>query len=188
MEPKLYDVVYADPPWNYSFSPSKSRRIENHYPTMPLSEICELQVPAKNDSVLYLWATAPKLVEALAVIEAWGFRYKTHCIWDKQLVGMGHWFRGQHELLLVGTRGTFSPPLPSDRIPSILAEKRTRHSRKPAVVRDLIGKWFPEASKIEYFARDRAPGWDAWGNEVHDSTCAMSFGEEMELLSCTCEP
>jgi N6-adenosine-specific RNA methylase IME4 len=66
-----YDVIYADPLWRYSFSKSKSRKIENQYPTMTLTEICEMQVPSNKDCVLYLWATAPKLLEALEVMKAW---------------------------------------------------------------------------------------------------------------------
>jgi N6-adenosine-specific RNA methylase IME4 len=66
---KLYDVIYADPPWRYSFSKSSSRKIENHYNTMTLDDICSLQVPSKENSVLYLWATAPKLIQALKVMD-----------------------------------------------------------------------------------------------------------------------
>ena len=68
-----------------------------------------------------------------------------------------------------------------------MIERRTKHSRKPAVVRKLIGRWFPDARKIEYFARERFPGWDAWGNEVHDRSCPRAFSSNMELLACTCE-
>jgi len=74
--------------------------------------------------VLYLWATAPKLLEAIEVMKAWNFSYKTHAIWDKEKIGMGYWFRGQHELLLVGTKGHFSPPAASLRIPSVIREAR----------------------------------------------------------------
>lgn len=110
-----YQVVYADPPWRYSFSRSKSRQIENQYPTMTEAEICALRIPAADDAVLFLWATAPKLRSALAVMDAWKFEYVTQAVWDKMRVGMGYWFRGQHEILLVGTRGHWSPPAPSAR-------------------------------------------------------------------------
>lgn len=98
---KKYEVIYADPPWRYDFSKSNSREIENQYPTMSVDEICSLKVPTADNAVLYLWATAPKLLEALRVMDAWGFEYKTNAVWDKQIIGMGYWFRGQHELLLV---------------------------------------------------------------------------------------
>ena len=165
---KLYDIIYADPPWRYSFSKSKSRKIENQYPTMTLREICDMEIPAKDESVLYLWATAPKLQEALVVMSEWGFAYKTHAVWDKERMGMGYWFRGQHELLLVGVRGNFSPPTPNQRISSVFRCPRGKHSKKPEIFRKLIDRWFPKASKIELFARERVEGWDAHGNEVEE--------------------
>lgn len=163
---KLYQIVYADPPWAYSFSKSNSRKIENKYPTMSIDEICQLDIPADDNSVLYLWATAPKLLEALKVMDAWGFKYKTHMIWDKEIVGMGYWFRGQHELLLVGTKGNFHPPEPSKRTSSVYIQRRMRHSKKPDALRNLIASWYPNEKKIELFARQTTPGWDVWGNEV----------------------
>lgn len=163
---KKYQVIYADPPWRYDFSKSNSREIENQYPTMTVQEICQLPIPAADNSALYLWATAPKLLEALEVMLAWGFQYKSHSIWDKERVGMGYWFRGQHELLMVGVKGKFSPPAQNLRVSSVIRERRTEHSRKPNKVRELIMSWYPEKSKVELFAREKHAGWDAWGNEV----------------------
>ena len=95
---KKYQVIYTDPAWKYDFAETDSRKIENQYPTMELEEIKNLPINeiADTNCVLYLWATAPKLIEALEVIKAWGFEYKTHAIWDKGVIGMGYWFRGQH--------------------------------------------------------------------------------------------
>ena len=165
---KPYDVILADPPWRYNFSRSPTRRIENHYPTLTLSQVKLLgeTIPAAANSVLFLWATAPKLIEALDVMEAWGFRYRTQAIWDKRIIGMGYWFRGQHELLLVGTKGKYSPPAPSQRIPSVISRKRGRHSKKPEDVHLWIERAFPKARKLELFARERRNGWAIWGNEV----------------------
>ena len=73
----MFDVIYADPPWRYEFSKSDSRAVENQYPTMTTDEIGALQVPANKNAVLYLWATAPKLRDALIVMKRWGFEYKT---------------------------------------------------------------------------------------------------------------
>lgn len=178
---KLYDVIYADPPWRYNFSKSHSRQIENHYSTMTTQKICNLSIPAKSNSVLYLWATAPKLIEALKVIDAWGFKYKTHAIWDKEIIGMGYWFRGQHELLMVATKGKFSPPPQSLRISSVIKEKRNKHSKKPDIVRDLIKVWYPEANRIELFARNHYDGWDIWGNEVENDI--NIYDKETEIIS-----
>jgi len=161
-----YDILLCDPPWRYSFSKSKSRKIENQYPTMSLQEIKDLEVPAKDNCLLYLWATAPKLEEALDVMNTWGFQYKTHAIWDKEKIGMGYWFRGKHELLLVGVKGKFSPPAARFRVPSIFRVPRGKHSAKPWEIRDRIKLWYPNMDKLEMFARERVPGLDAWGDEV----------------------
>lgn len=166
---RKFDIIYADPPWRYTFSKSKNRGIENQYPTMSLEEIKSLKIPAADNSILYLWATAPKLIEALEVMEAWGFKYKTHAIWNKGIMGMGYWWRGQHELLLVGTHGKVSPPPPNLRESSIYFEKRTKHSKKPSHFREFIDKCFPEATKLELFARESSEGWDTWGNEVENT-------------------
>tara|TARA_Y100000034_G_scaffold29728_1_gene36202 strand:+ start:70415 stop:70984 length:570 start_codon:yes stop_codon:yes gene_type:complete len=163
---KKYQVIYADPPWRYDFSKDSKDKIENHYPTMSLEEIKNMQIPSEDNSVLYLWATAPKIEQAFEVMKAWGYTYITQSIWDKDWIGMGYWFRGTHEILMVGKKGKFSPPSPKFRMPSIYKERRTAHSKKPQYYRDLIKNSFPEASRIELFAREPHAGWDVWGNEV----------------------
>jgi len=162
---KKYQIIYADPPWRYTPA-VKNRRVENHYQTMALSEIMAMEIPADRNSVLYLWATASKLPDCLKVMSAWGFTYKSQMVWDKEIIGMGYWVRGQHELLLIGIKGKFSPPCQQDRISSVWREKRTRHSKKPNGIRSAIKGWFPNANRIELFCRYPAEGWDVWGNEV----------------------
>lgn len=161
-----YQIIYADPPWQYDFSETESRAIENQYPTMELAGICSLDVPSAENAALFLWATAPKLQEALLVMSEWGFEYKTHAIWDKGKIGAGYWFRGQHELLLVGTKGKFSPPLPAFREASVYSEARGVHSKKPIHYYEMIEAAYPSCSKIEMFARGRREGWETYGNEV----------------------
>ena len=161
-----YEVIYADPPWQYDFSETDTRKIENQYSTMTTDDICNIEIPAASNAVLYLWATAPKLLEALQVIEAWGFTYKTNAVWDKRQMGMGYWFRGQHEILLVGTKGRFSPPPTSQRKPSVFSYERGKHSKKPDEIRELIKQWFPDALRLELFSRHAVDGWHVWGNEV----------------------
>ena len=165
---KKYQVIYADCPWRYDFSLDNSDKIENHYPTMSLEEIKALKVKdiADINCVLFMWATAPKLVEAIEVMESWGFKYKTCLIWDKELIGLGYWFRSQHELLLVGVKGKISPPEQHKRISSVFKEKKGKHSKKPDTIRNFIADWYKDYSKIELFARGRYEGWDVWGNEV----------------------
>lgn len=109
-----YNIIYADPPWRY-----EQRKVqgaaENHYPTMSIDELCALPVPelAAKDCALFLWATFPQLPEALRLIHAWGFRYKTVAfVWLKRnrkspswFYGMGYWTRSNAEICLLATRG-----------------------------------------------------------------------------------
>ena len=166
---KRYEVIYADPPWRYEHPVSNSRKIENQYPTMELEEIKKLQVPSAENSVLFLWATAPKLQEALEVMLSWGFTYRSCLVWDKEIIGMGYWFRNRHELLLVGIKGKFSPPKATERISSVVRFKREKHSQKPKYIRRMIGNWYSNNSKLEMFARERMEGWDCFGNEVPET-------------------
>jgi N6-adenosine-specific RNA methylase IME4 len=158
-------VVYADPPWEYDWPGTRSQRGKD-YPTLPVNEIIPLRPETAENAVIYLWATAPKLPEALVLMEAWGFKYKTCAVWDKELVGMGYWFRNQHELLLVGVKGAFPPPPEPLRVPSVFRSRRREHSRKPDYIRVLIEKWYPGVKKLEMFARERWPGWEYFGNEI----------------------
>ena len=171
MAEKKYQVIYADPPWRYDFSKTGNRKIENQYETMSLADIQKLPVPSDENCVLYLWATAPKLLEALSVMAAWGFTYKTQAIWDKEIIGMGYWWRGQHEILLVGVKGKMSPPMQSCRESSVYRERRTRHSKKPRHYRDFIAKVYPQFNRLELFAREKTDGWDVWG----DGVCLTRF-------------
>lgn len=167
---KLYSVVYADPPWRYDFSISDSQKVENHYETMELEDIKCLKVPSAENSVLFLWVTSPKLKEGLEVMQAWGFTYKSSLVWDKTVIGMGYWFRSQHEFLLVGTKGKFSPPKPIERVSSVFREKKTEHSKKPDVIRLWISQWYPDCKKLELFAREKFEEWDVMGNQIPATT------------------
>ncbi len=162
-------VLLVDPPWKYDFSPTDSCEIENQYPTMTLEAICALDVAGVStpDAVLFLWATSPKLAEAFEVLNSWGFAYRTCAIWDKGAIGCGYYFRQQHELLLVATRGKLPAPEPSTRPPSVFQAPRGKHSEKPEAVYEFIEVAYPNLSKRELFARRQRPGWlSAWGNQV----------------------
>lgn len=160
-----YNVILADPPWRYEIS-AMSGAAENHYPTMAVQEIEALAVPAADNAALFLWATAPLLPEALTVMGAWGFEYRTGFVWDKVIPGIGFWGRGQFEHFLIGVRGKFSPPPPDCRKPSIFVEKRRKHSRKPDVAYKWIEAAYPQAKKLELFARAKRDGWTVWGDEA----------------------
>lgn len=162
-----YPVIYADPPWRYDYSETEARAIENQYPTMDLEAICRLPVRelATDDAVLFLWATSPKLIEALRVIDAWGFTYRTCAVWHKPQIGMGYYFRQQHELLLVATRGSLPAPAPADRIGSVITSDRMAHSAKPAEFAEAIERMYQTLPKIELFCRAPRLGWAVWGNQ-----------------------
>lgn len=162
----LYQILLADPPWEYEHSVSDSRKIENQYPTMSLEIICNLKIPAAPDSLLFLWATNPKLEEAFSVINAWGFSYRTNLVWIKDKIGMGYYFRQQHELLLVAKKGNFPTPAPETRVSSVLNSPRLNHSQKPDTVYEIIEAMYPEAKKLELFSRAKREKWARWGNEL----------------------
>lgn len=168
----VYRVIYADPPWEYGdkrTNDEQSGSAESQYPTMPIDAICGLPVRdmAAADSVLFLWATAPLLTEAVRVIEAWGFTYKAQFVWDKLKGFNGHYNDVRHELLLIATRGSCVPKVET-LDPSVIAEKRTKHSRKPDCFYELIERMYPlgERTHVELFARRSRNGWQSWGNQV----------------------
>ena len=162
-----YGLVLADPPWRYEHCEADNREIENQYPTASLEDICGhiKNVELARDCVLFLWATAPKLEEALRVLNAWGFNYRSCAVWDKRKIGMGYWFRGQHELLLVGVRGKPGATPESERRSSLFSEARTGHSAKPQCVYEWIERAFPSLAKVELYCRKPRPFWASWGNE-----------------------
>jgi len=162
-----FNVIYADPPWQYDLSLRGSP--EEHYAVMETKSICDLKIPSSEDAVLFLWATNPKLEEALQVMRAWGFTYKTNLVWVKDKFGNGYYFRGQHELLLLGVKGNPSVPLEADRPSSVLNAARGKHSQKPEEVYVLIEKMYPNNKRLELFARQKREGWEAWGNEIKES-------------------
>ena len=166
---KLYGVIYADPPWRFDpYNVETSNCMpENHYETMPLAEIEAFAVPAAPNCVLFLWATVPMLPQALQVMAAWGFTYKSASTWVKDKAGTGYWVRGIVEHLLIGMRGDDVPaPAPGDQFPGVIEAPRGRHSEKPDVFAGHIVRLFPTVPRLEMFARKARPGWDVHGNEA----------------------
>jgi len=204
---KRYGVIYADPEWKfepYSRETGMDRAADNHYPTSDLADIKARDVAAiaADDCVLFLWATAPMLPQALDVMAAWGFAYKSHTIWRKAevdglaggdrgkidrgrysgalMLGTGYWFRNGHELLLVGTRGKVVAPAMGEQFPSVIDHPALRHSEKPGRFAELIEAYFPNLPKIELNARAARRGWDAWGLEAPDTETAPSSDKPQE--------
>ena len=105
------------------------------------------------------------LEECFPLIKAWGFKYKTSMIWDKIKHNVGNYVSVRHELLLICTKGSCTPDI-KKLDDSVYSEERTEHSKKPLYFRSLIDKLYPNGNRIELFAREKAKGWDVWGNEV----------------------
>ena len=164
-----FGVIYADPAWRfepYSRDTGMDRAADNHYPTMDLEGLKEIEVPAAKDCALFMWATAPMLIEAIELLGWWGFEYKTHLVWEKDKIGTGYWARSKHELLLIATKGNVVAPEMGTQPASVIPSPVGAHSEKPAKFRALIEDLFPNVPKLEMFARQSHEGWEAWGNEV----------------------
>mgnify|MGYP001595513195 CR=1 FL=1 len=181
----VYKTIYADPPWPYwdKRTHASTGAVLSAYQTMELEEIKRLPVDtiAEKDATLLLWATMPKLPEALEVIKAWGFTYKTCAfVWVKLnprgigiYSGLGHWTNGNVELVLLANKGhplrlrrdIKQVVIEPESMPEIAVSPRQRHSEKPGIVRKRIEQLF-ESPYVELFARIITPNWDSWGNEV----------------------
>jgi site-specific DNA-methyltransferase (adenine-specific) len=178
---KKYNIIYADPPWSYRDKRDKHTRLcggaSVHYKTMDIGDIKRLPIAhiADENCMLFLWATFPNLSEALEVIKAWGFKYKTLGFsWiktnpknGKPFFGIGYYTKSNCEVCLIGVKG--KPIKKSNSISSVIISPREKHSKKPDVVRDKIVELCGDVPRIELFARERKDGWDAFGNEIDET-------------------
>jgi len=170
---KKYQVIYADPPWAYR-NKHGNGTAARHYPLMDVESIKALPVAAIADEncMLFLWATFPTLPNALEVIKAWGFTYKTLGFsWiktnkknGKPFFGIGYYTRSNCEVCLLAVKGRRI--IVNNAISSVVISPLERHSQKPEIVRQRIVALCGDVSRIELFARTKTKGWDVWGNEV----------------------
>lgn len=172
-----YRVIYADPPWLYrDQSPTLTRGTgaqDTHYGGMTIEALCALPVEAHAmpDAVLFLWTTAPMLLESPGpreVIAAWGFTPKGGIVWDKVLGMPGHYgFQVRHEHLIIATRGHGLPDVPTPHDDSVQTIRRgDEHSGKPAEIRKLIEKHWTRGPYLELFGRERVENWTVFGNDA----------------------
>tara|TARA_Y100001963_G_scaffold13629_1_gene16988 strand:- start:3507 stop:4175 length:669 start_codon:yes stop_codon:yes gene_type:complete len=181
-----FDIIYADPPWHYNgkmqFDKSSvgaeqidlSKNIfisaaAFKYPTVTTEILKTLPVHtiAKDDCILFMWATNPHLAQAISLGEAWGFQYRTVAfIWDKMIHNPGQYTLSNCELCLLFKRGRIPKPRGARNVQQLVSSPRRKHSVKPDEVREKIVEMFPEQERIELFARDRFEGWATWGLEV----------------------
>ena len=161
---KTYSVIYADPPWPYrqcGTGPKSRGNAVQHYHTMAVEDI---------------WATFPTIPDALRVMQAWGFEYKTAAfVWVKKnrksgtpFWGMGAYTRANAEVCLLGITPDFKAKeqIKSHAVHQVVEEPIQAHSVKPDEVRKRIVTLMGDVPRIELFARQRATGWDAWGDEL----------------------
>lgn len=186
---KKYKVIYADPPWSYyndmtvDRSQNKTRAgsmTHPSYPVMSSSDIKALPVGeiSDNNSILFLWTTDYHLCIAMDVIKKWGFEYKTvGFAWQKlnkkkkPVCFMGAYtLKSGIELCLLATKGRNANKMVVDRkVRALLSSERENHSKKPDEIRDRIVQLLGDVPRIELFARQKADGWDSWGNEIKDA-------------------
>jgi N6-adenosine-specific RNA methylase IME4 len=189
LPPGPYDIIYADPPWFFSGGIRSSKKDENgsyrfytpdttvglRYDTQGEGWIASLPVAsiAAADAVLFMWTTDAHLPVALRIIEAWDFTYKTvGFVWNKkersgkQVCYYGKWTMKGTELCLLATRGKPHRFLVSHKVRQLVEAERGGHSQKPDEVRRRIVELLGDRPRIELFARETAPGWDAWGDGV----------------------
>lgn len=177
-----YNVVLADPPWKYKDSVKSRRngdgtytrpegyRSTDHYPSMTLDEMAGIPVRSMcaDECVLYMWTTGPNLDVAIELGRRWGFEYKQVAfVWDKVNPVCGNYTITQCEFVLVfrPKRGRL-PKRGKTNARQHFSEKKRQHSRKPEYVQDMLDAMYPDASKMEMFARRSREGWDVWGNET----------------------
>lgn len=181
---KKYNVLYVDCPWSYDNKKTgrdMAYGADDQYSTMTIEDIQNMPVNnfTEKNAICFMWVTVPLLPEGLATLGAWGFKYKTMLTWDKEKFGMGFWFRGQTEHLIVGIKGKVKPF--RSHVRNIYRMKLGEHSQKPQYFRDIISQLvkrsFDKPEKLEMFARSRQgffpdyeyEGWDVYGNEVNNS-------------------
>lgn len=177
---KKYNIIYADPPWNYprkqyQSDNRKMTSINDFYKTISNEEMCKLPINTitDNDCILFLWVTDSHLEVGIDVIKSWGFSYRTiGFTWVKQYknnsicVNVAPYTLKSTEICLIGLKGKLKNIKKSNKVKNLVFAERTKHSKKPNEVRNRIEEFCYDLPKIELFARQKYEGWDAWGDEV----------------------
>ena len=175
---KKYKIILSDPPWSYRVWSKKTglgRSAESHYKTMSKKDLQDLPIHkiTDKDAILFLWVTAPCLLEGIELINKWGFQYKTiGFTWVKRnkkantwFWGMGYYTRANTELCLLATKGKTLKRI-SKSVHQVIDSRVMEHSQKPNEVRERIVKLFGDLPRIELFAREKTEGWDAIGFDI----------------------
>ena len=177
---RRFRSLLADPAWQFQNRTGKiapEHKRLSRYGTMTLDDIKALPVETAADDTahLYLWVPNALLPEGLAVMQAWGFQYKSNIVWQKIRKdggpdgrGVGFYFRNVTEILLFGVRGRNARTLQLGRTQvNIMSTRKREHSRKPDEQYPLIEGCSP-GPYLELFARGERPGWTIWGNQANE--------------------
>ena len=148
---KKYHIIYADPPWYYNDRKKNTKfgaGVHGHYPVMKAKDIKDIDVASisEDNSVLFMWATFPRLPQALQVIEAWGFTYKTLGFsWHKLtrdgklFFGVGAYAKSNCEVCLMKE---FYNPRSYDRIDTIMVSDTARANLERLMELNLCQVWY----------------------------------------------
>jgi len=162
-----FSLIYANPPWESKFLADESEEDTNDSYSMKFSDLKKMVIPVSDDAILLLWSSSSVLDKALQLMSAWGFKYRTNMIWDKQQIGFGQYVRGQHEMLLIGIRGSFTPPEEDVRVGSVYSEESNNQKTKPKWFYEQIERMFPNETYLELFASNKySDRWTVFGNLV----------------------
>jgi N6-adenosine-specific RNA methylase IME4 len=165
-----YGAILSDPPWRFETFSDKGRGRSPKYRVERTPDLVRMPPPAADNSALFLWTIDTHMQQALSLIKAWGFEYKTVAfIWVKPQMGLGYWTRKEAEICLMGTRG--KPKRVGRGVRQVIRAPRREHSRKPDEVYSRI-EALVGGPYLEMFARQQWPGWDSWGNETGKFTAA----------------
>lgn len=162
-----YNVIVIDPPWNYqddSVYDADGFRGTCPYPTMSIEQIKNINLPAKEDCVLWLWTTNKHIFDCREILNEWGFEIKSILTWDKEHIAIGRWLRSQTEHCILAVKG--KPYYQNTKFGTLIREKRTNHSAKPEVFYKMVDEICGKVRKLDYFARKKREGWDVFGDEV----------------------
>lgn len=180
---RQYDVLLLDPPWSYHGQQDKWGAAAKFYDLMSDDDLRAMPVSrlAKRSTVVFCWATCPRLDCAIDLLRHWGFTYRGVAFaWVKTTKeGRPIGARGVRpsivkpttEFVLAASMTPKGRPMPiaDEGVPQVVLAPIARHSEKPAEVYTRIERLYPAASRLELFARGRRDGWDAWGNEAPPS-------------------
>lgn len=199
LPPGPYSLIYADPAWSFKAWSHRGdgKGASQHYGCASVADICALPVKdiTAKDAVLFMWVVQPMLPEALEVIKAWGFTYKTvGYVWVKIKGGQGRLFYagedvrkglGYHtragcEQCWIATKGAGYSRLSRGEAQVVFSPLR-EHSRKPDEIRESIERLAGDVPRLEMFARAQTRGWDTWGNETEKFNDAAARSAPDEL-------